>query len=73
MFPLSIDHFHVVCFDIVIQFEFCSIDVHSDGVTVATGQFASRKNAPIKVNQPAISLQDQVLTLCHLRSYMKVL
>ena len=73
MLLLSIDHFHVVCFGIVIQFVFCSIDVHSDGVTVATGQFASRKNVTIKVNQPAISSQDQVLTLCHLRSYLKVL
>ena len=55
MLPLSIDHFHFVCFGIVIQFVFCSIDVHSDGVTVATGQFASRKNATIQVNQPEIS------------------
>ena len=73
MLLLLIDHFHNVCFGIFIQFVFCSIDVHSDGVTVATGQFASRKNATIKVNQPAISSQVQVLTLCHLRSYMKVL
>ena len=28
---------------------FFSIDIHSDGLTVATGQFASRKDASIQV------------------------